>query len=131
MKIDEKAQVTVYYEGKKMKIDEKSQIVVYYEGLDKKDKEASEIKKLYLDLLENGTVVYDKKDDEKNTSLRAMIMLDNKTKAYMISVVSLKKRTMNEILIYEIPVNAIPSQMLHIQKVFQDIKKENRKNERF
>ncbi len=122
MKIDKKAQAVVYYEGKKMKIDENAHIVVYYEGLDKKDKEASEIKKLYLDLLENGTVIYDKKDDEKNTYLRAMIMLD-KTKAYMISVVSLNKRTMNEILIYEIPVNAIPSQMLHIQKVFQKYKK--------
>lgn len=127
MKIDKKAQAVVYYEGKKMKIDEKSQIVVYYEGLDKKDKKASEIKKLYLDLLENGTVIYDKKDDEKNTSLRAMIMLDNKTKAYMISVVSLNKKTMNEILIHEIPINAIPSQILHIEKSFQDIKKENRK----
>ena len=103
-----------------MKIDENAQIVVYYEGLDKKDKEASEIKKLYLDLLENGTVIYDKKDDEK----RAMIMLDNKTKAYLISVVSLNKRTMNEILIHEIPVNRIPSQILQIEKVFQDIKKE-------
>lgn len=124
MKIDKKAQAIVYFEGKKMKIDKNAKIVVYYEGLDKKDKEASEIKKLYLDLLENGTVIYDKKDDEKNTYLRAMIMLDNKTKAYMISVVSLNKRTMNEILIIEMPINAIPSQMLHIQKVFQDIKKE-------
>jgi hypothetical protein len=105
--------------GKEMKIDENAQIVVYYEGLDKKDKKASEIKKLYLDLLENGITIYDKKDDEKNTSLRAMIMLDKKDKkAYMISVVSLNKKTMNEILIYEIPLNAIPSQMLHIEKSF-------------
>jgi hypothetical protein len=105
--------------GKEMKIDENAQIVVYYEGLDKKDKKASEIKKVYLDLLENGTTIYDKKDDEENTSLRAMIMLDKKDKkAYMISVVSLNKKTMNEILIYEIPLNAIPSQMLHIEKSF-------------
>lgn len=107
-----------------MKIDENAQIAVYYEGLDKKDKKASEIKEVYLDLLENGKVIYDKKDDEKNASLRAMIMLDNnKRKVYMISVVSLYNRTTNEILIYEIPLNEIPSQILHIEKCFQNIKK--------
>ena len=107
-----------------MKIDENAYITVYYEGLDKKDKEASEIKEIYLDLSENGTVIYDKKDDEKNTFLRAMIIINNKRKkVYMVSVVSLNKRTMNEILIQEIPVNAIPSQMLHIQKSFEKIKK--------
>lgn len=113
-----------------MKIDENAQIIVYYEGLDKKDKKASEIKKLYLDLLENGTTIYDRKDDEENTSQRVMIMLDNKTKAYMISVVSLYEKTVNEILIQEIPVNAIPSQILHIQKCFQNIKKEKENEKR-
>jgi hypothetical protein len=128
MKIDKKAQAVVHYKGKKMKIDENAYITVYYEGLDKKDKEASEIKEIYLDLLENGTVIYDKKDDEKNTFLRAMIIINNKRKkAYMVSVVSLNKRTMNEILIQEIPINAIPSQMLHIQKSFEKIKKGERK----
>ena len=107
-----------------MKIDENAQIVVYYEGLDKKDKTTSEIKKLYLDLLENGTIIYDKKDDEK----RAMIMLD-KTKAYLISVVSLNLKTMNEILIYEIPVNRIPSQILHIEKTFEDLENLNKKSQ--
>lgn len=106
-----------------MKIDENAQIVVYYEGLDKKDKKASEIKDIYLDLLENGKIIYDKKDDEKNTNFRAMVMLD-KTKAYLISVVSLYEKTVNEILIFEIPVNRIPSQILHIKKSFQDMKKE-------
>jgi hypothetical protein len=113
----------------KMKIDENAQIIVYYEGLDKKDKKASEIKKLYLDLLENGTTIYDRKDDEENASQRVMIMLDNKTKAYMISVVSLKQKTLNEILIYEIPVNEIPSQILHIEKSFEDLENLNKKSQ--
>lgn len=108
-----------------MKIDENAQIIVYYEGLDKKDKKASEIKKLYLDLLENGKIIYDKKDDEK----RAMIMLDSKAKAYMISVVSLHKKTMNEILIYEIPLNEISSQILHIEKSFEEFENFDKKSQ--
>lgn len=110
----------VLWKDKKMKfkIDENAYCLVGYSQLDGEQLPVKEIEEVYEELLEKGKVLYDKIDDDELS--RALIVVNEKAQAFIISVVSTNKRTVNEIIIFEIPLHEIPNEILNIDLHFKD-----------